>query len=278
MTKPETSAATTEMHQISIHTADGVTLRGISSTRGADQQPREADRICFVICHGMTNATHKPNTRSVIDAFSAFGAVVAVDFRGHGSSEGRSSVGQIEVLDVDAAISQARREGHTTVVLVGFSMGAAVALRHAGLAARATSEMGFPLRNAADAVVSVSAPSRWFSRESTPMRRIQWLLEHPFGPLIGPRLGIRLGKPWVQVPLTPLELVGSIAPTPLLIVHGTSDHYFAADRARELHKAAPASELWLIPGMGHAESGISAATITEIAQWARRAVENASIL
>jgi fermentation-respiration switch protein FrsA (DUF1100 family) len=101
------------------------------------------------------------------------------------------------------------------------------------------------------------------------MRRVQWLLEHPSGGLIGPRLGIRLGEPWAEVPTTPLQEVAAIAPTPLLIVHGTDDHYFGVDQARALHRAAAGSELLVVDGMGHAESGISIATIDHIAEWAR---------
>lgn len=273
--------------QISIEvlTADGVRLRGLyadGSTTGPTRRPAD---LCFVICHGMTNATGQVSTRAAIDAFGRHGAVLALDFRGHGKSSGRSSVGRTEVWDVDAAVGYARARGHNRVAVIGFSMGGAVTLRHAGLSpshwtaladnggpaddpnpALVAELVEFDLQHQPDVVVSVSAPSRWFSRESMPMRRIQWLLEHPLGKLIGPRIGIRLGEPWSTVPLTPLELVGRIQ-APLLIVHGALDHYFDPERARELHRAAPNSELWLISNMAHAESSISSDTIDRIASW-----------
>ncbi len=235
----------------------------------------------------MTNATGQVSSRAAIDAFGRHGAVLALDFRGHGNSAGRSSVGRTEVWDVDAAIGFARARGHNRVAVIGFSMGGAVTLRHAGLSRRrspalidnaiqagdqtpalAAELFEFDLQHRPDVVVSVSAPSRWFSRESIPMRRIQWLLEHPLGKLVGPRIGIRLGEPWITVPLTPLEVVGRIQ-APLLIVHGAMDHYFDPERAQELHRAAPGSELWLIPNMAHAESSISSATIDRIASWVK---------
>jgi fermentation-respiration switch protein FrsA (DUF1100 family) len=109
------------------------------------------------------------------------------------------------------------------------------------------------------------------------MRRVQWLLEHPAGALVGPRVGIRLGTPWPQVPTTPLEEVSAFAgpaaadPVPLLIVHGTADHYFGVDQARALHRAAPSAELRIIEGMTHAESGMDQTTLDGVAEWARDA-------
>ena len=61
------------------------------------------------------------------------GGVIAIDFRGHGRSGGRSTVGDREVLDVDAAARHARHLGYRRVGLIGFSMGGAVVVRHAGL-------------------------------------------------------------------------------------------------------------------------------------------------
>jgi pimeloyl-ACP methyl ester carboxylesterase len=244
---------------VGVRTSDGIDLRGVHLS-GNDSDP--AGRV-FVVAHGMTNATAKASTRAVLARLATHGSVVAFDLRGHGRSGGRSSVGRDEILDVDAALGFARRLGHRRVVLVGFSLGAAVALRHAG---RTGTDPA--LTAAADAVVAVSPPARWFLRESRSMLRIQWLLEHPLGALLALRLGIRLGTPWNTVPSTPLDEVARIAPTPLLLVHGTADHYFGPEQSVLLHRAAPGSELWLIDGMGHAESGISTATVDRIAAWA----------
>ncbi|WP_111766781.1 alpha/beta hydrolase [Nakamurella deserti] len=246
---------------LTARTADGVTLRGLHLSGGADTPTDHA----VVVAHGMTNATARVSTRAVLARFANRTAVVALDFRGHGRSDGRSSVGRDEILDVDAAIGAARGLGYTRVTLVGFSLGAAVALRHAG---RTRTDPA--LTEAADAVVAVSPPARWFLRESRSMLRVQWLLEHPVGPFLGPRLGIRLGRPWSTVPSTPLDEVSRIAPTPLLFVHGTADHYFGPEQSVRLHRAAPGAELWLVDGMGHAESGIAATTVDRILDWSLR--------
>lgn len=240
--------------------ADGVLLAGIRCPGPAAGGPGAP---AFVIAHGFTNDTSSPSTRRVVLAFARHGPVLALDFRGHGRSGGRTSVGRDETLDLDAAIRLARSSGAAAspVVLVGFSMGGAVALRQAAIG-------GDP----PDAVVAVSAPSRWYIRHTGPMRRVHWLLEHPAGPLVARALGIRLGTPWPQVPPTPLELIGRIAPIPLLLVHGAADRYFGVDQARALHRAAQgAGALWIEPGMGHGESGTSPDLVDRIAAWAQAA-------
>ena len=72
--------------------------------------------------------------------------VITFDFRGHGRSGGVSTLGDLEIRDVDVALRYARELGYQRVATVGFSMGASIVLRHAGLI------------GGADAVVSVSGP------------------------------------------------------------------------------------------------------------------------
>ena len=99
--------------------------------------------------------------------------VVAFDFRGHGGSGGLSTVGDLEVLDLAAAAGWARLLGYRRIVPVGFSLGAGVAVRYAALVA------GTP--DAVDAVVAVSAPSRWHYRGTRPMRLLHRGIETPIG-------------------------------------------------------------------------------------------------
>lgn len=235
---------------VTARAADGVPLAGV-------HVPASPEAVAFVLAHGFTNDTGRPSTQTVIGQLARHGAVVALDFRGHGNSGGRSSVGRDEVLDLDAAVRLARDAGHQRVAVVGFSMGGAVALRQAAIG-----------DDLPDAVVAVSAPSRWYIRESAPMRRVHWLLESPLGPRVGRFVGVRLGTPWPTVPPTPLELVADIAPIPLLIVHGTADRYFNPAHALALHRASGAAgPLWIENGMGHAESGAPTELLDRLAGW-----------
>jgi pimeloyl-ACP methyl ester carboxylesterase len=235
---------------LTVLTSDGVGLQGL-------HLPGAVGAPVFVIGHGFTNSIAKASTRAVIDHFADFGAVVALDFRGHGRSGGSGSVGRDEVLDLDAAVAFASSQDYGAIHSVGFSMGASIALRHAALGARSV-----------DTVVAVSSPSRWYIRETSPMRRVHWLLENPLGPAVGRMLGVRLGVPWPVIPQTPLEVIDRITPTPLLLVHGTDDHYFSPAHALALQAASRGhAELWIEPGMGHAESASTPELIGRIAQW-----------
>jgi pimeloyl-ACP methyl ester carboxylesterase len=233
-------------------TADGVTLAGVHLFR---REP--AHGTALVVAHGFTHHTRHPATRKLLGALATEVPVVAFDMRGHGRSGGRNTVGDREPLDLDAAVATARGIGYERVATAGFSLGAAVALRHA---AQGT--------HRPDAVVAVSSPARWYSRETAAMRRVHWLLEQPHGRLAARALGVRLDGGWEVVPPSPVEVVAGIA-APLLLVHIAGDRYFSAAHARALAAASGGrAELWTEPGDGHGESGTHPALARRIARWA----------
>ncbi|MGW1809547.1 alpha/beta hydrolase family protein [Streptomyces sp. NPDC002078] len=250
-------------------TADGIPIDSVYDPgavvyerSGSDPDTgRSAARdLVFVVAHGFTGDVDRPHVRRVAGVLRGYGAVVTFSFRGHGRSGGRSTVGDKEVLDLAAAVAWARGRGHARVATVGFSMGGSVVLRHAAL------EPG-----TVDAVVSVSAPARWYYRGTAPMRRLHWLVTRPEGRLVG-RYGLRTRihhREWDPVPISPTEAVPGIAPTPLLIVHGDRDGYFPLDHPRMLAEAAgDHGELWVEAGMGHAEHAADDALLARIADWA----------
>ena len=219
-----------------------------------------------MLCHGFTASIRKPAGRRIAARLARRGGVLAVDFRGHGRSGGRSSVGDLEVLDVDAVVALARRLGYRRVATVGFSMGGAVVVRHAAGAATAA---GTVPAQRVDAAVSVSGPSRWYVRDTRAMRRVHWLLESRSGRLVSTAvLRTRIGLRWVEVPESPVEVAGRIAPTPLLVVHGDRDPFFGVEHGRALAAAAgPGAQLWEVPGFGHAEGAVTPALVDRIAGW-----------
>jgi pimeloyl-ACP methyl ester carboxylesterase len=248
MTKPVTKAET-------LVTQDGVPIEAIHLA---------GDRkICFVIAHGFTLHWQRPNVWRIANRLNRRGGVIAFDFRGHGRSGGATTLGDKEIRDVDAAVAYARELGYQQVVTVGFSMGASIVLRHAGL-------MG-----GVDAVVSVSGPGRWYFRGTPSMRRVHWAVEHRLGRILTKRLfktRISAGR-WDPVPVPPANAAARISPIPLLIVHGDRDEYFPSDHAEQLFEAArEPKELWIVPGFGHAESAISTNLIDRIAQWSVTAI------
>ncbi|MFD6323550.1 alpha/beta hydrolase [Streptomyces sp. NPDC058442] len=262
-----------------LRTADGVRIDSVyeSAVYGSAVAPAAAgsggfrlpsrDPV-FVIAHGFTGHVDRPHVRRAARAFARHGAVVTFSFRGHGASGGRSTVGDREVLDLAAAVSWARELGHARVATVGFSMGGSVVLRHAALGGGGGGGSGEA--DGPDAVVSVSGPARWFYRGTAPMRRLHWLVTRPSGRAVS-RYGLRTRihrRNWDPVPLSPVEAVPRIAPTPLLVVHGDRDGYFPLDHPRMLAAAAGEhGELWVEPGMGHAENAASDGLLHRIGDW-----------
>ncbi|MFJ5085210.1 alpha/beta hydrolase [Streptomyces sp. NPDC088706] len=252
-----------------------------------------ADIPVIVVAHGFTGSVDRPAVRRAARVFSQRAAVITFSFRGHGRSGGRSTVGDREVLDLAAAVAWARTLGHSRVVTVGFSMGGSVVLRHGALYTDETEARGAAVRVPvraqrtgahsgahfgayADAVVSVSAPARWYYRGTAPMRRLHWVVTRPSGRIVG-RYGFRTRiatDDWDPVPLSPVAAVPLIAPAPLLLVHGDRDPYFPLDHPRMLAEAAGegGAELWLERGMGHAENAADDALLARIADWATAAL------
>jgi uncharacterized protein len=238
---------------VRLTTSDGILLAGLRVGRGEHPQ-----RAALIHVHGFTHHTAYSATRRVRTALAEFADVVAFDMRGHGNSGGRNTVGDREILDVDAAVAWARDAGYARIVTIGFSLGAAVSLRQAALGVHRP-----------DAVVAVSPPARWYSRETPPMRRVHWLLEQPHGRALGRLLGVRLDRPWAVVPPSPVEVVASIAPAPLLLVHFDRDPYFSAAHPQALAAASGGhAQLWTESGTGHGETGTDVALAGRIAHWA----------
>ncbi|HEY7281212.1 MAG TPA: alpha/beta hydrolase, partial [Actinomycetota bacterium] len=69
--------------------------------------------------------------------------------------------------------------------------------------------------------------------------------------------GVRIAGT-IERPETPEDVIGRIAPEPVLIIHGRDDHYFDEEEAWRLYRAAGEPKaLWLASRFGHAEDGFS---------------------
>lgn len=248
MTKPVPKAVT-------LVTEDGVPIDTVHLAGDS--------RLAFVVAHGFTLYWSQNAIWQAARRLSRYGGVVAFDFRGHGRSGGVSTLGDKEIQDLDVAIRYARELGYERIVTVGFSMGASIVLRHAGLL------------GGVDAVVSVSGPGRWHFRGTRAMRKVHWAVEHRLGRLVSKMfLNTRISNGrWDPVPVPPADAAAKIAPTPLLIVHGDRDEFFPVDHAEQLFEAAhQPKELWIVPGYGHAETAAKPALLDRIGRWAETAV------
>jgi pimeloyl-ACP methyl ester carboxylesterase len=240
-----------ERQPVTLRTDDGVRLAGEHWDAGTRD-------IGAVVAHGFTGSSRNPHVQRICAALADRGmGVLALDFRGHGRSAGSSTAGRDEIHDIAAGVAWLRAQGYRTVVTAGWSMGGTAVLRHAGLGGDA------------DVVVSVSAPGTWFERGTRAMRIVHWMFEKRSGRATARLLRrTRIASTgWAVVPEAPADVVGEIAPRPLLIVHGEADRYFPLTHVEALAAAASSAQVWVEPMMGHAEVATTAELLDRIAQW-----------
>jgi pimeloyl-ACP methyl ester carboxylesterase len=238
---------------------DAIAADGVRVAAFHDPPRPGADAgLAVVLGHGFTGSRLRPEVRAVARVLAESAGVLSLDFRGHGTSGGCTTLGRDEVLDVQAVAGLARGLGYERVVTIGFSMGAGIVVRHAAIL------------GGLDAVVAVSGPSRWNYRGTRPMRVVHALVNTAAGRLVLERArGTRVCRDaWYPPPEPPDAVAGRIAPTPLLVVHGDADHYFPTEHARWLVRAAgPTATLWELPGFGHAESAMTPDLTRRVADW-----------
>jgi pimeloyl-ACP methyl ester carboxylesterase len=238
--------------------------------------------VALVVVDGFNGALTDAAIVNVAATFSNLADVIAIELRGHGESGGRSTMGGQEILEVLSAVNWARGLGYGRVVTVGFSMGGAIVLRHAGIL------------GGVDAVVAVSAPAVWRYRGTPVMRRLHFAVENKYA-----RTALRYGlgtdvarPPWPnRWPMSPWEAAATLADTPVLVVHGRQDTFLPIAHALMIHKHAIqaqqgrqsntiygdpdgaaanqiSADLWIEDAFGHAEANASPELLHRIAQWA----------
>src|ERR1700757_2432056 len=161
MAKPVVAATT-------LVTEDGVPIDAI-------HLPGRGD-LAIVVAHGFTLSWQRPNVWRIANRFNRLAGVFSFDFRGHGRSGGLSTLGDREINDLDVVVRWARELGYQRVAAVGFSMGASIVLRYAGLV------------GGLDAAVSVSGPAHWYFRGTERMRRVHWAVERRIGRMVTKKL------------------------------------------------------------------------------------------
>jgi predicted alpha/beta-fold hydrolase len=255
-----TAQITGSAQTATLRTVDGVTVDACHDPAADAQRD-----LAVVVGHGFTGSWRRPAVRRVAHVLTKSMGSVTFDFRGHGRSSGTSTVGDLEVHDLQAAIVWARELGYRRIATLGFSMGASVVVRHAALFGHDDGGLS--------AVGAVSGPSRWYYRGTPAMRRTHWVIERPVGRLVS-RVWLRTrvsSAGWDPTPAAPHELASQISPIPLLVVHGDADHYFPVEHAEQLYaSAAEPKELWVEAGFGHAENAASDELLRRIAGWLER--------
>jgi alpha-beta hydrolase superfamily lysophospholipase len=231
-------------------TADGVTLAGRRWLR--DTIPAAT----VVIVHGFTASSEEANVEALAESLYADGFdVITYDARGHGASDGESTLGDDEQHDVAAAVSLAR-ERTETVVVVGASMGAIASLRYA----------------VADhhlaGVVAVSCPADWRLPLNIRTLLAVAMTRTRVGRRITTRLcGVRVAQRWAN-PRSPLQLAPELR-VPVTYVHGTDDRFIPMRSAAQLYEATAAPRrIDIVRRMGHAFEPLAIAPVRDAISWA----------
>ena len=149
-----------------VTTRDDVRIAGIYLDRA------DTDSLVIYV-HGFMAGKDHHHVPRFVQAFSHFFDVMAIDLRGHGESGGGCTMGEMEVLDVEATIQYARSLGYEHITTIGSSMGGATVIRHAALhqSQNAVVTIGAFQAGEAGNVIAHTATLRFSIRTTTPEDR-----------------------------------------------------------------------------------------------------------
>ncbi|MCB9850916.1 MAG: alpha/beta hydrolase [Phycisphaerales bacterium] len=206
--------------------------------------PCEGSERTAIVCHGV--GAYKADMIDFVDALVEGGYnVFTFDFRGHGESGGHTiSYGKYEKLDVLAAVDwlkQKHADESRHIVGVAWSMGAATML----------------LAAAEDTRIEALHIDAAYART----RDIAAVIAAPFPPVYqecGTAIGLLIGSLECGAnlyTLAPIDVIASIAPRPIMIVHGDVDPLIPLAQGKQLFEAAgEPKQFVIIKGAGHCQT------------------------
>lgn len=195
----------------------------------------------IIIAHGFYNNKDTVLFQSIAQEFSKKYDVIVFDFRGHGQSDGLFTWTSEEAQDLRTMVTYAKKQGYQKVGVIGFSLGAAIALIE-----------GATNRDI-DSIVSVSAPyDFWKINYHFWEEGMLEDLKRNLGPK-GKGKSIRPGNPFLDK-VRPIDIVADISPIPVLFIHGKDDWLITAAHSEKLFKKAKEpKQIAIIDKAGHAE-------------------------
>lgn len=216
-----------------------VKVSSLDKTRIAFNHLRKGGRdAVFVVCHGFAMSKDARLFLELSDDLYKLHDVITMDQRGHGESGGIYSFTAKEHEDIKAVIDYAR-VSYRRIYLLGFSLGAASAIIEAA-----------KYKNV-DGVIAVSAPLSFEKIENRFWEKDAFLpgLQN----IGGHTFRLRLGNIFIKKK-RPVDVIGKIAPVPVLIIHGDNDPIIFRHHAEALYKKAKEpKKLVMIKNGLHAE-------------------------
>ena len=235
----------------------GVTLSGwrCPPTRSLRRDGRPEPAATLVLLHGV--ADNRTSWRSAIERFTARGfEVIADDSRAHGASTGDAcTYGFFEKRDLHRVLDAVKAQ---RVVLLGTSLGAAIALQEAA---------GDPR------IRAVVAAETFSDLRTVAAERVPYLPQ----PIVDRAFDTAEARAsFVADAVSPLRAASHIA-APVLLIHGADDVDTNADHSRRVYTALKGQKrLILVPGVGHNHSLSLDWVWTEIDKWIAQALADQS--
>jgi len=219
---------------VDFKSSDGLELKGWFI-------PAQSGKKTIILCHGY--GTNKSDLLDfgaffMTNNFNAF----LFDFRGHGDSEGKCSLGFFEGRDLEGAVDWLKtQKSQTAIGAFGVSMGATTIFM------------------AAEKILEIKAVAgdSGFSSFKGIIARFARLFYHlprfPFACLIVKFCEMKLKFKAKDFEIT--GYIGKISPRPILIIHGKEDKRICFSEAEFIYEAAEEPrEIWVVPGAGHLEA------------------------
>ena len=236
---PETTPASIGLgyREVEFLSTDGVRL-------SAWWVPVEGSSLAAVLVPGWGGYKFDEHLLQTLPVYHDVGySVLLLDLRAQGESDGaRRTLGYREVRDVRGALAWLQRQGYALdqVVLHGWSMGGAIALRAApgtGVAA-VIEEAGY-----ADLPILLKGEIPEFVRFGRPLRPAILLAGSLFPDF----------DPWDVLPKKEAAKLSDEG-IPLFVIHSTEDDIVPYEQARIFAAANPDAHVWKLEGYAHVEA------------------------
>jgi dipeptidyl aminopeptidase/acylaminoacyl peptidase len=232
---PPFAAAMSGAEGVRFAARDGVQLSGVLV-------PSPAAIGTVILVHGFKSG--RAEMLDWLEFLHPTYSVLLFDSRGTGSSEGVFGIGATEARDIIGAVDlvESRKAGGSDrIAVLGISLGAGNAI----LAAAADQR-----------IRAIVADSAW-ADERVQLERMNSL---PVGPLAVPVLPYEAALLDAVIggrleDARPIDVIGRIAPRPLLLIHSMDDANATtppADAERLFMSARQPKHLWRVPSGGHA--------------------------
>ena len=218
-----------QAEDVTIHTDDGVTLRGWFFPR--DECP------VIVYCPGRGEGLNDFDFRYA-DIFHSGGyQVLMFDWRGMGASSGHSSMGYWERLDLQAAVAYVQRRAISARIgAMGTSLGAAVLFLAAG---------DIPQIEAVTGECAFATFEGMIASGMHAVYRLPVAVAQPLAWLVARLAAWRRRFPVHDA--DPLAAIQRISPRPVFVIHGIMDRHVPVSDGHALFAAAhQPKQFWLL--------------------------------